>query len=150
MVKSFYFSFVAFPFFFSNRMTFLKYNSRSTKFILSKHAVQWLITALIGEQLLYQAVFVPAAVVGLCRSSREQRCLRRPGAAELPGACFLLPTSCCSEGELLSAGHGRTASPDDGRPRHPVRGGGAESQAGTQEQCEGADIWVAWRRAGEC
>ena len=32
-----------------------------------------------------------------------------------------------------------------------MRGGGAESQAGSQEECEEADVWVAWRprRAGE-
>lgn len=64
------------------------------------------------------------------------------------GPVSSFPPAAVVRGEFLPAGHGRTASPDDGRPHHHVRGGGAESQAGSQEECEEADIWVAWRRAG--
>ena len=134
-------------------MTFLKYNSCSTKFILLKHAVQWLIIALIGEQLLYQAVFVPAAVVGLCRSSREQRNLRQPGAAELPRARFLLPTSCCSERGIPSSWTRKNSQPWWWASASPCEGW----RCWKSGRLPGG-VWGGWhlgglevgRRAGEC
>ena len=102
----FYFSFVAFPFSFSNRTAFLKYNSCSTKFILWIAHILWVCNSVADHffffnwrTVLYHIVFLSPAEVGLCHSSREQRCLKRPGSAELPGACFLFSTSCCREGD---------------------------------------------------